>query len=54
MFLIKRKRLLDLFLGGFFLKAKPGTDPEISRREKGELIWLDMVYFMIILEKRGR
>ena len=41
-------------MGGFFLKTKPGADPEISRRERRELIWLDMVHFMIILAKRGR
>ena len=34
LFLIK-KRLLDPFLDGFFLKTKPGADPEISRREGG-------------------
>ena len=54
-FLIKKNvYLLDTFLGGFFLKSKPGADPEILRREWGDLIWLDMVYFMIILAKRGR
>ena len=41
-------------MGGFFLKAKPGEDPIILRREGGELIWSDMVHFMIILAKRGR
>ena len=46
--------LLNTFSGGFFLKTKPGDDPEILRREGGELIWLDMVYFMIILAKRER
>ena len=49
-----KKRLLDFILGSFFLKTKPGADPEISRRERGELIWLYMVYFMIILAKRER
>ena len=53
LFLIK-KRLLDPFLDGFFLKTKPGADPEISRREGEELIGLNMVYVMIILAKRGR
>ena len=38
-------------MGGFFLKTKPGPDPEISRREGGELIWLVMVYFMIMPAK---
>ena len=42
---------LILFLGGFFLKTKPGTDLEISG---GGRICLDMVYFMIILAKTGR
>ena len=41
-------------MGGFFLKTKSGEDREISRRERGELIWLDIVHFMIILAKRGR
>ena len=55
MFLIKKNvYLLDTSLGGFFLKTKPEVDPEISRREGGELRWLDMVYFMIILAKRGK
>ena len=45
---------LKLFFGGFFLKTKPGVDLEISIREGRELIWLSMVYFMIILAKRGR
>ena len=45
---------LILFLGGFSLKTKPGANPEILRREGAGLIWLDMVYFMIILAKRGR
>ena len=53
-FIKKNVYLLDTFLGGFFLKIKPGADPEISRREGGELIWLDMVYFMITIAKRGR
>ena len=53
LFLIK-KHLLDTFLGGFFSKTKPGADLKISRREGGELLWLDMVYFIIILAKRGR
>ena len=36
MFLIKESvYLLDTFLGGFFLKTRPGADPEISRREEG-------------------
>ena len=56
LFLIKKKNvyLLNTFLSGFFLKTKLGMDPEISRKKGGELIWLDMVYFMIILPKRGR
>ena len=55
MFLIKKSvYFLDTFLVVFFLKTKPGADPEISRREGKELIWFDMVYFMIILAKSGR
>ena len=46
--------LFDAFLGGFFLKTESEADPEISRREKGELLWFDMVHFMILLAKRGR
>ena len=39
LFLIKENvYLLNTFLGRFFLKTKPGVDPEISRREGGELI----------------
>ena len=34
LFLIKKKvYLLNTFLGGFFLKTKPGAHPEILRRE---------------------
>ena len=43
-----------LTLGGFVLKTKPGADLEISRKEGGGLIWLDIVYVMIILANRGR
>ena len=32
-------------------KNKARGDPEVSRREGGGLIWLDMAYFMIILAK---
>ena len=45
---------LILFLGGFFLKTKPRADLEISKREGREIICLGMVYFKIILAKRGR
>ena len=54
LYLILDTLLLDTFSGDFFLKLKPGADPEILRREGGELILLDMAYFMITLVKRGR
>ena len=54
LFLIKiHVSLLDTCLGGFFLKTKPGADPKISRREGGELIWLDMVHLHDHTSKKG-
>ena len=54
LFLIK-KRLFSWYCFGWFpFKNKARGGSGNFEKGGGELIWLDMVYFMIILVKRGR
>ena len=52
--LTKTLNYLILFCGGFLFKIKARDGSGNIEKGGGELTWLDMVYFMIILVKRGR
>ena len=53
-FLLKKRLLIWYFFGWFLFKNKARGGSKNFEKGGGGLIWLDMVYFMIILAKRGR